>query len=384
MKRFSVLHLITRLDRGGSSDCTLWQAVGAARRGHAVTLACGPAGAPTPLLEHARRQPGLTLVEIPTLVRPLRPLQDLCALLAIARLLRRGRFDILHFHTSKAGALGRLAALFLGQTRRVVHQPHGHLFHGYYGRLGTLLIVLVERCLAPLARLHVMLSSAGAEEHLRRGVGRPDQFRTLPSGVDFRALRDAGRRRADCRRRLGYGSDDLVVGTLCRLEPIKGAEELVRGFTLAAQDRPRLRLFVCGDGPLRMHLQDLAREAGIPERVRLEGRWVAPESVLPALDMFVLASRNEGMGRALVEAMALGVPVIGTTVGGIPELLEQGEAGLLVPPGQPLAVAAAIARLADDRVLASALGRRGRARAVSYGAGRMVHSLLRLYREVAA
>jgi glycosyltransferase involved in cell wall biosynthesis len=347
-------------------------------------VASGPAAQPTPLLDHARRQNGLALVEIPTLGRPIVPHRDLTALLAIVRLLLRGRYDVIHLHTSKAGALGRIAALLLGQTERVIHQPHGHLFQGYYRRLGTSLVVLAERCLAPLARLHVTLSQAGTEEHLRRGVGRPGQFRTLPSGIDFRALRAARAQREACRRRLGYGASDLVVGTLCRLEPVKGTEDLLEGFAMAARSRPHLRLVIGGDGPLRESLAALARSHGLGDRVRVEGRWMPPEEVLPALDLFVLASRNEGMGRALVEAMALGVPVVGTTVGGIPEVLLQGESGLLVPPGRPRALAQAITRLADDRTLASSLGRRGKARAISYGAGRMVHSMLRLYREVAA
>jgi glycosyltransferase involved in cell wall biosynthesis len=384
VRTYSVLHLITRLDRGGSSDCTLWQALGAARRGHAVTLASGPASQPTPLLDRARTQTGLTLIEIPSLARPILPHRDLRALLAIVRLLARGRYDVIHLHTSKAGALGRIAALLLGQTRRVIHQPHGHLFQGYYRRLGTSLIVLAERCLAPLARLHVTLSHAGVREHLSRGVGRPGQFRTLPSGIDFRSLRAARARREECRRRLGCGPADLVVGTLCRLEPVKGTEDLLEAFALAARSRPHLRLVIGGDGALREPLAALARARGLADRVRVEGRWMPPEEVLPALDLFVLASRNEGMGRALVEAMALGLPVVGTAVGGIPEVLLQGEAGLLVPPAQPFALSQAIARLADDRALATSLGRRGKARAISYGAGRMVHSMLHLYREVAA
>jgi len=384
VKRLSVLHLITRLERGGASDCTLWQALGATRRGHSVTLASGPTDTPSLLLARARRQPGLRLVEIPSLARPLRPFWDLRALLAVVRLLRSSRFDVVHLHTSKAGALGRIAALLAHQTERVIHQPHGHLFYGYYGRLGTSLILLAERCLAPLARRLVTLTHAGAEEHLSRGLGRRDQYRTLPSGIDLGRLRAARSGREACRRRLGYGPDDRVVGTLARLEPIKGVEEVVRGFCAVARSRPHLHLFVAGDGPLRARLIDLARRAGVLERVRLAGEWIAPEEILPALDIFVLASRNEGMGRALVEAMALGIPVIGTAVGGVPELLLEGEAGLLVPPGRPQPLADAMARLADERVFAAALGRRGRARSVAFGAGRMVHSLLRLYREVAA
>ncbi|HEU4402013.1 MAG TPA: glycosyltransferase, partial [Candidatus Polarisedimenticolia bacterium] len=175
----SILHLITRLERGGSADCTLLQAVGAARRGHRVTIASGPTEAPSPLLERLAGTSNLRFLEVPSLARRLAPGRDLRALAAVVRLLRRERFDVIHTHTSKAGALGRIAAAFLGLRRRVVHQPHGHLFYGYYGRLPTSLVVLAERILARLARFQVALSWRGAEEHLGRGVGRPGEFRVI-------------------------------------------------------------------------------------------------------------------------------------------------------------------------------------------------------------
>ena len=379
-----ILHLVTRLERGGSSDCTLWQAMGAARRGCEVTIASGPTGRPTPLLDVARRLPRLTLVPILPLGRPPHPVRDLRALLAIVGLLRRERFDVIHLHTSKAGALGRIAAALTGQTARVIHQPHGHLFYGYYGRAGTALVLFTERWLARFARFQVTLTAAGAQEHLRRGIGRPEQYRTLPSGVDFRGLRAARRRREACRRRLGYGRDDFVIGTLCRLEPIKGTGDLVDAFLRLAPDRPALRLLVAGEGPERPELLKRIHAAGLQNRATILGGWVDPLAILPACDAMVLASRNEGMGRALVEAMVLGLPVVATAVGGVADLLDGGRAGLLVPPSDPEALASALARLADDPGFALALGRRGHARSLSYGAGRMVHSMLRLYREVAA
>jgi len=381
---FRVLHVITRLERGGSSDCTLWQAIGAARRGHEVTVASGPTEAPSPLLAIARREARLAFVTLASLGRPIRPWRDARALASIWTLVRRGRFDIIHLHTSKAGALGRLAAFAAGQRRRVIHQPHGHLFYGYYGGGLSRLVVAAERALAPLARLHLTLTDAGTGQHLERGIGRLEQYRTLASGVDFRPLRAAARRRAECRSRHGFGPGEIVVGTLCRLEAVKGAGVLTAAFLEAAADRPALRLVVGGDGPLRATLLDEVERAGAGARVRLPGGWIPPADLLPACDIFVLASRNEGMGRALVEAMALGVPVIASAVGGVPDLLDHGRAGLLVPPDDAAALAGAIARLADDRPRAQALGRAGRARAVAYGAGRMVHRLLGLYDQVAA
>ena len=383
-RNLRILHVITRLERGGASDCTLWQAIGAARRGHRVTIACGPSDIATPLVAQARRQAGLDLVNVATLGRPLRPGRDLRALAEIAGLLRRERFDVIHLHTSKAGALGRIAAVLCGQRTRVVHQPHGHLFYGYYGRLGGGLVRLTERVLAPLAPRHVTLTGLGAREHLALGVGRADQFHVIPSGVDFRPLRAAARRHGEARRRLGYAAGDFVVMSLARLEPIKGGEETLEAFASAARTRPDLRLHLAGDGPLLEPLRQRARGLGLAEKVRLDGVWGSPEDLLPAADLFVLAPRNEGMGRAVIEALALSVPVVATAVGGLPEVLGDGAAGILVPPGDTQALAEAIGRVADDPALALALGRRGRARAIDFGAGRMVHRVLRLYRDIAA
>ncbi|HUD70657.1 MAG TPA: glycosyltransferase [Dongiaceae bacterium] len=379
-----ILHVITRLERGGSSDCTLWQAIGAARRGHEVTVVSGPTGAPSPLLERARRTPHLRFVALEALVRPVRPASDLRALFTLRSLIRRERFDVIHLHTSKAGALGRLAALFAGASRRVVHQPHGHLFYGYYGGTGAALITAAERALAPLAKRVVTLTDAGAREHLERGVGRADQFRTLPSGIDFRGLRNAARRRDRIRRSLGLEPGMIVVGTLCRLEAIKGVEEILEAFLAVAPVRPRAHLVIAGDGPLRAVLQQRMADHPAGVRAHLSRAWVVPEEFLPALDLFVLASRNEGMGRALVEAMGIGVPVVATAVGGVPDLLDAGAAGALVPPGDATALAATLARLMDDPLARQALGRAGRARAGRYGAGRMVRRLLDIYKEVAA
>jgi glycosyltransferase involved in cell wall biosynthesis len=381
LRPLSILHVITRLDRGGSSDCTLLQAMAAVRRGHRVTLACGPARQPSPLLAEARRLSGLEIVEVPHLRRDLSPRHDIGALLSLFRLLRARRFDIVHTHTSKAGAIGRVAAA-LSSRVPVVHQPHGHLFYGYHGPLGSRLVTLAERLLAPLARRHIVLSWRGAEEHLARGIGRPGQFTVVRSGIDMRPFRTSAKRRAACRERFGLRDDEFAVGTLCRLEPIKGVDDLLRGFLLASSTRPRLRLILAGDGPLKSRLIDAARRAGAMARIALTTSWVSGPDVLPALDLFALVSRNEGMGRALVEAMAAGLPVLATNVGGMPEVLEEGRAGLLVPPGDDEAIARAIALLMDDPALRGSLARRARSRSLVFGAGRMGHALLRVYREV--
>jgi glycosyltransferase involved in cell wall biosynthesis len=378
----SILHVITRLDQGGSSDCTLLQAIGAARRGHRVTVASGPSAHPSPFLDRARSQAGVTLLQIPQLVRRPSPMGDLRALIAIARTLRRGRFDILHTHTSKAGVLARLAARLAVRRPAVVHQPHGHLFYGYFGPIGAGLVTLVERIVAPLADVLITLSWRGAEEHLCRGIGRPGQFVAIRSGIDLRRFRGVQSRREEIRLRLGFRPQHFIVGSLGRLEKIKGAEDLIDGFALATTARPGLRLVLGGDGPLYEALVDRARSRGVDDRISITRSWIAPEEILPAFDLFILPSHNEAMGRALVEAMVCSRPVVATAVGGVPEVLEEGRAGLLIPPFDPRAIAMAISRLADDASFARNLAARGRSRALAFGAGRMNHTLLKLYGEL--
>src|SRR5207249_9337580 len=132
----------------------------------------------------------------------------------------------------------------------------------------------------PLARRHIVLSWRGAEEHLARGVGRPGQFTVVRSGIDLRPFRTSAKRRSACRERLGLRDDEFAVGTLCRLEPIKGVDDLLRGFLQASSSRPRLRLFLAGAGPLRDEILEAARSAGAAARITLTGSWVDPADFL--------------------------------------------------------------------------------------------------------
>jgi len=378
-----IVHLITRLERGGSSECTLLQAIAAARRGHRVTVAAGPSGLESRLVAEARATPGIDMVEIPDLIRAVSPWSDLRALRDIVALLRDRCCDILHTHTSKAGALGRLASI-LGRPRATLHQPHGHLFYGYYGAIGSGCVVLAERILARLCDAQIALTRRGAEEHLARGIGRPEAFHVVRSGIDLRPWRRPDRDRQGCRAELGVGAEEIAIGTLCRLEPIKGVNDLVEAFVSLAPERPGLRLVIAGDGPLRDPLRARVAGSGLAGRVVLDGRWRPPRRVLPALDLFVLPSHNEGMGRALVEAMAAGLAIVATDVGGVGEVLEEGRCGVLVPPRDPEALAVAIARLAADPDRRAALGAAARTRSLAFGAGRMGRQVVRLYREVLA
>src|SRR5204862_1582100 len=218
------VHVITRLTLGGSSENTVSTIEALSRRGYGATLALGPESE-TATVEDARRR-GCEIVEIPALGREVQPARDVAAVLALARLFRRSRPVIVHTHTSKAGFVGRLAAR-LARVPVVIHQPHGHIFYGYWGRARTTLFVTLERLAARWTDTLVALTPREVEEHVERGIGRAAQWAVVPSGVPAARLRAAAPSRAAARARLGLPADAFVVAGVGRLVPIKGFDLLV-------------------------------------------------------------------------------------------------------------------------------------------------------------
>ncbi|MFA6112054.1 MAG: glycosyltransferase family 4 protein [Candidatus Latescibacterota bacterium] len=377
--RVRVLHVITRLDRGGSADNTLLTAARLDPARFASSIAVGPTReAGGPAWEEARER-GVPFVEIPHLVRPISPLADLMAARELVAVIRAGRYGIVHTHTSKAGILGRLAA---GRVRvpAVVHTPHGHVFTGYHGRLLTRMFVMMERWAARRTDRLIALTGREVQDHLALGIGSTERFRVIHSGVDFAPFDADPAGGAQVREELGIPAEALVIGTLGRLTAVKGQADLLAAF--AAVELPRAWLLLVGDGEERLNLEAQARHLGLEGRTVFAGWRRNVYQVLRAMDIFALPSLNEGMGKALVEAMYAGLPVVATAVGGIPELVEPDCTGLLVPPRAPAELASALALLAADPNARERLGQQARLRATGYSVTRMVSAIEQVYDEL--
>lgn len=378
-----VLHIITRLDRGGSADNTLLSCIGQRRRGCEVTLAAGPGLTEESPLRAQAEAKGVKLVRVPSLVRAIRPHLDLAALWACHRLIRKGRFDLVHTHTSKAGIVGRMAARLAGGCR-VVHTPHGHVFYGYFGPFVTRLFVWAERLMARWTDALITLTDREAEEHLALGVGRPGQFVTIFSGVPLPegpASTPPGDLPAR-RRALGLPPEGLLIGSVGRLDRVKGHATLVRAFAEVLPRHPGAHLILTGEGEERAAHETLAAGLGVSERVWFLGWRRDVAELLEVMDLFVLPSVNEGMGRAVVEAMAAGLAVVATRVGGVPQMVNDGVTGLLVPPEDPAQLATAIDRLLSRPEEREAMGRAGRSEAPSFSAEAMCERTDALYRRL--
>jgi glycosyltransferase involved in cell wall biosynthesis len=354
-------HVITRLTLGGAADNTLRQMDALTRGGYDAALAVGLAASAPHFLERAGRE-GCRLIDVPALVREPQPARDLRALSTLVRLFRRERPAIVHTHTSKAGFIGRLAARLVG-VPAVIHQPHGHIFYGYYSRAVTAFYVALERIAARFSDRLVTLTDREIEEHLALGIGRREQFVTVPSGVPTAELRAQSPGRQAAREVLGLPAHAFVVAALGRLVPVKGFDLLIEAMPAVLAVVPDTRAVVVGDGPEEGTLASLAERLGVSERVRLHGPSADIATILAAADVLAAPSHNEGMGRSLVEAMALGVPVVGAAVGGIPAVVGHDVAGRLVPPDDVGALAAALIELGREGSVRAKLAEAARERA---------------------
>jgi len=368
-----MLHVITRLTLGGSAENTLATMLALEAAGYAGSLAVGVAASDAASVNDARRR-GATLHDVPGLGREVGP-RDAAALVRLWRLMLAQQPAIVHTHTSKAGFIGRLAARLAG-VPVVIHQPHGHIFYGYYGPRRTAFYVALERLAARWTDRIVTLTERGIDEHLARGIGERAQYRAVPSGVPTAELRAAAPTRGVARARLRLPDDAFVVVGLGRFVPVKGFDVLITALPTLAAAVPSTCVLLVGDGPERVALEAQAGRLGVRDRLRFTG--VTPDIAvcLAAADVLAAPSRNEGMGRALVEGMALGLPVVGSEVGGIPAVIADGETGWLVPPGDAAALAEALVELGRDAALCAKLGAAAAARAEAFSS-RVAHAAMR-------
>ncbi|MFH0880750.1 MAG: glycosyltransferase [Lentisphaerota bacterium] len=348
-----ILHIITRLDPGGSATNTLVSAEGLRKKGFETALAYGPTADPGGSVERYIREHSLESFFIPDLVWNIAPFRDIKAGRALSSLLAEGSFDLVHTHTSKAGVLGRLAAHRRGLP--VVHTPHGHIFYGYFGAALTRFFVLIEQGLAPWTDRIVSLTDDETREALARNIGKPEQYVTIPSGVPIERFRAVQRGEGTFRKDQRIEPDDFLFISVGRLTHIKGFDILLQAFARARFER-RVKLVLVGEGEERANLEQQVRDLNLSGPVRLAGELKDVTPALAAADAFALASRNEGMGRVFIEAMAAGLPVIGPRTGGVPTIIRHDQNGLLAECGDPESLARTLERLAADPALCRRLG----------------------------
>jgi glycosyltransferase involved in cell wall biosynthesis len=382
-----ILRVIARLNMGGPALHVAYLSAGLRERGYETTVVAGDLAKGEESMAYVAEGLGVPVVTLPGLHREIAPLRDLVATFRLARIMRAERPQILHTHTAKAGAIGRIAVLLAGSARPpiVVHTFHGHVLRGYFGRFRSWIFRRLERLLARNTDVLVAVSPEVRDDLVAMRVARPDKFAVIRLGIELGQRVDGADARSATRRILGVGDECFLVGWIGRMTAVKRTEDVVRAFKLLRDQGFDSCLCMVGDGPDFERVLALAGELGVMRHCLFPGYQEEIGPFFGAFDVFVLPSGNEGTPVTAIEALASGCPVVATRVGGVPDVVREGEDGFLVEPGDVGELADRLGRLASDPELRARLGAAGRARVVPrYGVDRLIDDVDRLYRELLA
>lgn len=364
---------------GGTAEHVLRLSGELAARGHEVEVV---AAEDSPVFDPLEAL-GVTVHRIPLVGSIRAPRADAAAMRELSRIMREGRFGVVHGHGMKAGALARLT----GFRRRlpVVYSPHQFAFVANefrplrHRRTRTAISVVAEQLLGSITARLICVSEFERRQAAQAHVVRASRRRVIYHGVDVDrdAPPDPGMRE--------WAGEALLFGSVSALRAEKGLNHLVDA---AALLRPghgsQVKVAIVGDGPEHDRLSERIESLGLADRVRLFAFSGRVEPHLMALDGFVLASHQfEVLSIGTIEAMACGLPAIATDVGGVPEVVADGDSGRLVPPGDPAAIASAISELAADSGMRARMGARGEEIArTKFRMSRMVDEIEALYLEL--
>ncbi len=360
--RLRVCQVITKLEIGGAQETVMATAEHFA--GHPmielVTLAGTEDASGGALWARARDQ-GLDVRSVPRLRRSVRPGDDLAAMAALREAFRSIQPDVVHTHSSKAGVIGRLAARREGIP--VVHTVHGwSSIRQDQNPVVRSAVVALERWLARRTDRLVVVTDLDRSIGLAAGIGTDEQYTLVRSPLAPEVVARAVASRAASRAELGIEPGQVVVGSVARLAPPKDPDTLLQAFVDVAAVHPTAVLVLIGGGPRLAEVTATAASLGLADRVRVVGERPDAALLTGAFDIAVLSSRWEGLPRTVIEAAAVGVPVVATPVGGVPEIIEDEVTGLLFAPGDSAALGRALSRLIEDPVLRRRLAEAARDR----------------------
>jgi glycosyltransferase involved in cell wall biosynthesis len=382
MPPIRVALVIARLNVGGPATHVIELAAGLPRDQFEVRLIAGREGPGEAGMHYLAERMGIKPEILPQLSPRIGP-ADLPAFLRLRAIFRDWKPDIVHTHTAKAGAVGRTAARSAG-VPAVVHTFHGHVLRGYFSPPVELFFRSLERMLARLTDRIVTLSPALKADLIEMGIAGPEKIDIVPLGMDLDPLVRCSARREELRSELGIPPGKALIGIVGRMVPIKNHRLFLEAARSMVNSGNPAHFAIIGDGELRETLRAAAASMGIADRVHFLGWRQEMPPVYAALDALALTSDNEGTPVAVIEAMAAGVPVAATAVGGVPDIIRNGETGWLVPPGDAPALYCAWreALRRDDRVETIVL--RARREAVErFGQEQMLIKMADLYRRLA-
>lgn len=377
-----MLRVIARLNVGGPALHVAYLSKGLAERGYDTTLVAGDVAKGEESMAFVAEQEGVEIVRLAGLSREIAPIRDLFAAFRLAAEIRRTRPDVLHTHTAKAGAVGRLAAVLAGRARPrlVVHTYHGHVLRGYFGPVGTRVFHVVERTLARVTDVLVAVSPQVRDDLVKIGIASRDRFEVIRLGIDLDSrVANPGDRNEE-RRQLGIGPERFVIGWVGRMTAVKQTDDLIDVLAAVREGGTDACLLLVGDGSERERLELRAKERGVARHVLFLGYQKHVANWYAVADAVVLTSLNEGTPVTIIEALAAERPVVATDVGGVADVVRDGIDGFLVPVGDTKAMAAKLIEIAADPALGERMASEGRKRVLErYSVERLVNDIDALY-----
>ena len=332
-----IVQIITRLDKGGSAELVLQTCAMLVEKNFEVLLISGKTKNPPFDINKYAETHGFNILYVNSLVRNINPVADFLAFFKLWRILRKDNPDILHTNTSKAGFIGRIAGRWAG-IGKIFHSPHGHIFYGYYSKLVTKIFIWMERLAARHCTKIFNLTEKGRQDHIVQKIGKPEKFVVSSCGVDLEKFQNFQPKILQPGRK--------VVLWIGRFVPIKNPAMALQVAEYCRDADLEFRMVGSGELLEKARHQQHSKN---PDNVVFTGYQsdILPE--LQAADLFIITSNNEGFGRVIVEAMAAGLPVIATSVGGIPEIIKPEENGYLVPARDAQQMSVRIKRILRDK-----------------------------------
>lgn len=381
-----ILRIIARLNVGGPAIHTILLTEALNDDRFESILVTGQVDNSEKDMAYLARERGINPVVIPELGRNINPIKDLIALWKIYRLIRREKPDVVHTHTAKAGALGRISAILAGVPIRI-HTFHGNIFQGYFSKFRVNLFIFIEKVLAYFTTYIVVVS-----EQQKKEIGEfyriapPDKIRVVRLGLELEKFAcgqqdQAGR----LRKRLNIDNDVITIGIIGRLVPVKNHEmflDAIKRLPGHLDREFRIRFLIIGDGEKREGLERYAKTLNLNRDIIFCGWQEDMKNVYPDLDIVALTSINEGTPVALIEALAAGKAVVTTNVGGASEVIEDGVSGYLVPSGDAEKFSESLARLIENPEKRAEFGAKGKATVIrKFSKERLIYDIKNIYEE---
>jgi glycosyltransferase involved in cell wall biosynthesis len=374
-----VLHIHTLPVISGSGLNTFLSMRGLNKGVYETALACAPGGKLIPLV----RSQSMRVITFKNLVQPLHPVKDALAVINLALFMKKNPYHIVHTHNSKAGFVGRLSAKLAG-VPVIVHTVHGFSFHDKEPTWRQWLFRNAERLASHWCDCMIFISQPLVDWALKERIANHKKIVKIYSGIEldrFTPVTEEETKRL--REKWGLGERDAVVGIVSKLWDGKGHALLIEAFREIRQRKREAKLLMVGEGYLLKSLRELVDKYKLNDAVVFTGFQAEVAQIIATFDVAVLPSLFEGMGRVVVEAMAMEKPVVASRVGGIPDLVEHGVNGYLVSPGDVKELEHAVFKLLNDPSLARRMGKEGRRKISNqFSAATMADSIDRVYREL--